>query len=428
MSAFRPPRAAAAQLNPAARTTVALLFAAWFVDYLDRLAITFVLPSIGKEFGLDLGQQGLVISVFFVAYAASQLPGGMLADRFGAKRVTCWALLIWSLFTALTGLSWSFAALLVVRFTFGVAEGIFPPASAKALVERTTVAERMGAQGIVMSASAVASVVAPLAVAPLAAAVGWRSSFFTIALAGGVVYAAVRMWLPGPRDRSGAGGRPAAAAPVRAVLRTGVLWRFALMMSGYGAIAWGLTTWVPSYLSEQPGVSGVFAGLLMALPALGAALATVWGGRLADRYEGRHRKVIVPAMSVAAPALLLMAWAPGPVGALVFATVAIFAAALCYMPIMAVPLRSFAPEESGIGSAVVVFGGQLAGVIAPPLLGLIAQTWSFRVAFAFLALGPVLTGLVALITPQDTASYLAAAARQRGRRTGASTGPKTELS
>lgn len=109
------------------RTTVTLLFAAWFIDYVDRLAIATVLPVIGKEFSLDLRQQGLVVSVFFVAYAAFQIPGGMLADRFGAKRVTCWALLAWSLCTALTGLAWSFAALLLVRLVFGAAEGVFPP-------------------------------------------------------------------------------------------------------------------------------------------------------------------------------------------------------------------------------------------------------------------------------------------------------------
>ncbi|GJF21099.1 hypothetical protein SHO565_16630 [Streptomyces sp. HO565] len=65
------------------RTTVVLLFAAWFVDYADRIAIAVILPTIGDEFDLDRGQQGLVVSVFFVAYAACQIPGGMLADRFG---------------------------------------------------------------------------------------------------------------------------------------------------------------------------------------------------------------------------------------------------------------------------------------------------------------------------------------------------------
>ncbi|WP_399930938.1 MFS transporter [Streptomyces kanamyceticus] len=407
------------------RTTVVLLFAAWFVDYVDRIAIAVILPTIGDEFDLDRGQQGLVVSVFFVAYALCQIPGGMLADRFGAKRVTCWALLAWSLFTALTGLAWSFTALLLVRFAFGAAEGIFPSASMKAVVERTSVAERMGAQGLIMSSNALASVAAPLAVPPLAAVVGWRWAFVLAAGLGILVHGAVRLWLPPPRERvedearlpppceRAEGGAPAASGvPVREVLRIGVLWRFSLMLFGYAALMWGLSTWIPSYLSSERGLSLTSAGVFVAVPSLAAALGTLLGGRLSDRFEGHHRKVVVPAMSVAAPALCLMALSPGLIGSVACGTIAVFAASLCYMPIFAVPMRSLAPELVGVGSAVIVFGGQVAGMVVPPVLGLIADAVSFEAAFAVLALGPVVAAVLALVTPQDTESFIAALPRR----------------
>ncbi|MDQ8706224.1 MFS transporter [Streptomyces sp. LHD-70] len=393
-------------MSPPVRTTVALLFAAWFVDYVDRLAVTTVLPLIGDEFDLDLGQQGLLVSVFFVAYALCQIPGGLLADRFGAGRVTCWALLAWSLFTAGTGLAWSFAVLLVVRFAFGAAEGIFPAASMKALVERTSREERMGAQGLIMSSNALAAVAAPLAVPVLAAAIGWRATFWVAAAAGLLVYGAVRLWLPAPRPPLAADA--AGSARVRDVLRMGVLWRFAGMLFGYATVTWGLSTWIPSYLFAERGVSLTAAGVLMAVPSLGAAAATLIGGRLADRFEGHHRKVIVPAMAVAAPALFLMALSPGLTGAVVGGTIAVFAASLCYMPIFAVPLRSLPPEQVGLGSAVVIIGGQIAGMTSPPLLGVIADAFSFEAAFCVLALGPLLTIALAVTTPQDSDAFLAA--------------------
>ncbi|WP_405563844.1 MFS transporter [Streptomyces sp. NBC_01180] len=403
------------------RTTVTLLFAAWFIDYVDRLAIATVLPVIGKEFSLDLRQQGLVVSVFFVAYAAFQIPGGMLADRFGAKRVTCWALLAWSLCTALTGLAWSFAALLLVRLVFGAAEGVFPAAATKALVERTAVAERMGAQGTIMSSNALAAVAAPLAVPPLAAAFGWRWAFFAAAGLGVLVHfavrarlpavqAAVRVRLPAPRAH-GLESAAGDAVRVRDVLRMGVLWRFSLMLFGYATVVWGLSTWIPSYLTSERGLSLTSAGVLVALPSLGTAVATWLGGRLSDRMEGHHRRVIVPAMTVAAVALCLMALSPSLAGAIACGTVAVFAASLCYMPIFAVPLRGLPPELVGVGSSVVVIGGQFAGMAAPPLLGAIAEAASFEVAFAVLALGPVLTIVMALLTPQDTHGFTAALRR-----------------
>lgn len=399
-------------MSASVRTTVVLLFAAWFVDYVDRIAIAVILPTIGDEFDLDRGQQGLVVSVFFVAYALCQIPGGMLADRFGAKRVTCWALLAWSLFTALTGLAWSFIALLVVRFAFGAAEGIFPSASMKAVVERTSVAERMSAQGLIMSSNALASVTAPLAVPPLAAVVGWRWAFVLAAGLGVLVYAAVRLWLPAPREQAEDHTPAASGVPLREVLRIGVLWRFSLMLFGYAALMWGLSTWIPSYLNTERGLSLTSAGILVAVPSLAAALGTLLGGRLSDWFEGHHRKVIVPAMSVAAPALCLMALSPSLTGSIACGTIAVFAASLCYMPIFAVPLRSLAPELVGVGSAVIVFGGQVAGMVAPPVLGALADAVSFEAAFAVLALGPVIAAVLALATPQDTESFNAALPRR----------------
>ncbi|MEU6878722.1 MFS transporter [Streptomyces sp. NPDC046712] len=389
------------------RITIVLLFAAWLVDYADRLVINLVLPSIGEEFDLGRGQQGLVVSAFFLAYALCQIPGGLLADRFGARRVTSWALLSWSVFTALTGFAWSFAVLLILRFAFGAAEGIFPPASMKVLVERTTPEERMGANGLIMSSNALAAVVTPIAVAPLIAAFGWRSAFFSTAALGVLVLMAVRRWLPAPLTRTDP-DTPGDRHGLRAMLREGVLWRFALMLFGYSTIMWGLTTWIPSYLHDERGIPLTSAGALVAVPALASAAATVAGGRLVDRLGGHHRTVLVPAMTVAAAALLLMAHSASLAGFLVFATVAACAASLTYMPIFAVPLRGLDPRHVGIGSAVIVLGGQVGGMIAPPVMGVLADTFSFQVAFAFLVLGAVIVAVTSLVTPQDAASFRAA--------------------
>ncbi|MGH3804701.1 MAG: MFS transporter, partial [Pseudonocardiaceae bacterium] len=164
-------------LDRAARITVILLFAAWVVDYIDRLAINLALPSIGAEFGLGHTQQGMVISAFFLSYALCQIPGGLLADRFGSRRVVSWSLLIWSLFTALTGTAWAFAVLLAIRFLFGVGQGVYPAAAMKAVADRTLPQQRMTATGWAQSSNAFGAVLAPLIAAPIIAVWGWRMSF-----------------------------------------------------------------------------------------------------------------------------------------------------------------------------------------------------------------------------------------------------------
>ncbi|MET9550969.1 hypothetical protein ABZY36_37615 [Streptomyces sp. NPDC006627] len=107
-----------------------------------------------------------------------------------------------------------------------------------------------------------------------------------------------------------------------------------------------------------------------------------------------------------------MALSPGLIGSVACGTIAVFAASLCSMPILAVPLRGLAPELVGVGSAVIVFGGQVAGMVAPPVLGLIADAVSFEAAFAVLALGPLVAAVLALVTPQDTESFTAALPRR----------------
>ncbi|MCT2547469.1 MFS transporter [Streptomyces atratus] len=389
------------------RITIVLLFIAWLVDYADRLVINLALPSIGAEFDVGRGEQGLIVSAFFLAYALCQIPGGMLADRYGAQRVMLWALLSWSVFTALTGLAWSFAVLLLMRFAFGAAEGVFPPASMKVLVERTTPAQRMGANGVVMSSNALAGVLTPLLVAPLIAAFGWRSAFFSTAALGVFVLVAIRVWLPAPLPLTEPATR-VARRRAGGVLRLGVIWRFSAMMFGYSMIVWGLNTWIPSYVSEEYGVSLVSAGALVAIPALAAAGAIVVGGRLSDRLGGHHRKVIVPSMTVAAVTLLFMVFSPSLTGFVVFGTLASVAVSLCYMPILAVPLGGLAAEDIGVGSGAIVFGGQVAGMVAPPVIGALADAFSFKVAFASLVLGAAVAAVMALLTPQDTASFRAA--------------------
>jgi sugar phosphate permease len=133
--------------------TVVILFVAWMIDYVDRLVIATALPGIGREFGLDHSQQGLLLTAFFVTYALFQFPGGLMADKIGPKLTMFVAMVAWSAFTGLTGLATSFGMLLVIRVLFGVTEGIFPGAAMKAVTERTAPSTRMTANGIILGSN-----------------------------------------------------------------------------------------------------------------------------------------------------------------------------------------------------------------------------------------------------------------------------------
>jgi ACS family glucarate transporter-like MFS transporter len=157
-----------------------LLFFLTTLTYLDRVCISIVGVRIKSDLGLSNGQFGWVLASFSLAYALFEIPSGSLGDRIGPRAVFIRIVLLWSLFTAMTGLVSGFISLLLVRFLFGIGEsGAFPNSSA--VISRWF---PLGETGRAMSwlgtGSHAGSALAPLIIVPLAIGFGWRVPFFVI--------------------------------------------------------------------------------------------------------------------------------------------------------------------------------------------------------------------------------------------------------
>ena len=82
-----------------------LIFAISFVSYMDRVNLSVATPVIMQEFGFTKIDMGLIQSFFFAGYALFQVPGGMMAERFGHRLTGSLAVVWWSVFTALTAVA-----------------------------------------------------------------------------------------------------------------------------------------------------------------------------------------------------------------------------------------------------------------------------------------------------------------------------------
>src|SRR3974390_1299140 len=107
-----------------------LISVMYLITYLDRVNISTAAPVISKEFGFDKVTMGAIFSAFVWSYAAFQVPGGWLGDRFGPRRVLTVIVSYWSLMTAATALAGSAAVFIVMRFLFGVGEAGAVPVAA----------------------------------------------------------------------------------------------------------------------------------------------------------------------------------------------------------------------------------------------------------------------------------------------------------
>lgn len=104
---------------------VALCFFGWILMYADRTILNPVMGNIGKQFGLNNAQLGLISSVFFLAYAVTQIPFGVLGDKYGRKLMIALGFILFGVTTYFSGLAVSFGVFLLFRILTGVGEGAF---------------------------------------------------------------------------------------------------------------------------------------------------------------------------------------------------------------------------------------------------------------------------------------------------------------
>ncbi|WP_417393212.1 MFS transporter [Gimesia sp.] len=130
--------------------------------YLDRFCISFAEVFIKDELGLSDEQIGLLLGSFFVSYALCQVPSGWFSDRFGARKMLTIYILMWSLFTALTGLATGFIMLLIFRLGFGLSQAGAYPTSANIVSKWMPLTERGFASSMVTVGGRIGGALAPV--------------------------------------------------------------------------------------------------------------------------------------------------------------------------------------------------------------------------------------------------------------------------
>ena len=160
--------------------------------WVDRACISAAKDNIAADLGFDDRQMGWVMGAFTVGYALFQVPGGMLADRFGPRLTMTAVCLAWSVFTALTGVVRGLYLMLATRFLFGVGEAGGYPSLARAFTSWLPIGERGITNSISFSGGRLGAALAmPLVVGLIGALGGWQQAFF---LFGGVGFAVAVVW------------------------------------------------------------------------------------------------------------------------------------------------------------------------------------------------------------------------------------------
>lgn len=130
--------------------------------YLDRFCVSFALSSIQHDFGLTGTQKNQFLSAFFWSYALFQVPAGWLGQRLGIRVALTLYVLLWSVFTALIGVSSSFGMLIVFRLVIGLAQAGAYPSASRAVRDWLPFAQRGTGSAIVAFGGRAGGFLAPL--------------------------------------------------------------------------------------------------------------------------------------------------------------------------------------------------------------------------------------------------------------------------
>jgi MFS family permease len=157
----------------------AIVFAttlAAFLMYVDRACFAWIIgsDSFTEDISLTANQKEWLKGAFFLFYAMAQVPAGWLAERYGKRTLMACMILIWSAFTALTGLADGFAILLIARAGCGLAEAGAYPIAGSLLSRWAHPQWRAMASSVVALGGRLGLVLAPIITARVITLLDWR--------------------------------------------------------------------------------------------------------------------------------------------------------------------------------------------------------------------------------------------------------------
>ncbi len=397
---------------------VVILFVVGLLLMFDRAVISTALPVIEKDLNLSAVSLGVIMGAFSLAYAVMQIPGGLLADKFGSRIIGTIAIVFWSIFTFLTGTVSSLAALVGVRFLFGMGEGSFVPAQYKALAVWFPKKERGRATALTNVSMMVGGAITAIVAAALIGSLGWRS-VFQILIIPGLLLAGLFWFLvkDSPlKDKKVSEKELAeineddvaveAAQKVKIVdiLKYPVVWQLFAVYFVSAMVSFGVNNWMSIYVVDALKGTLMQFGVASLIVAIGGLIGQIVGGSLADRSRKTQNIQMAVSWIIAAVFLFLGVSTPSLNIAIIFFTLEscfFFFAVSAFFAKMSTTLPR---KVMGFGAGLIQTSGYIAGAISPVLIGAIVQATggSYKAAFLVMCGLLVVAGVIAFTIKQSS--------------------------
>ncbi len=397
---------------------VFVIFLGTMMNYMDRVNISLTGPAILKEFGWTTATLGVLLSSFFWGYFLLQIPGGWLADKFGGRRVMIVSGFLWAIFTALTAIPRSLGLLMGIRAGLGAGEAVNFPAGTSIFARWLPPKVVARIQGLNLSATALG----PLFATPLAVFLittwGWRSVFYFFAIISAVW--AIAFWAV--TKRAGLNDIPDKEKLTDTVVQVSQtkdfmekplssieVWGSSMAWFSNSYVFYFLITFLPTYFIKAQHVSVQSLDILGTVPWLVLFIMMNVAGWISD-YIGRvsthsifwRRMIYAGAFVWAGIFMFLAKGATSGTSAAILISLAVAGLAFTWPIAWSLPVI-YSHSKAGVLSGFMNAWGQVAGILAPIVTGVVASTGNWSLAFIWVAVFSLLGAvLVAGTTKRRT--------------------------
>ncbi len=260
-----------------------IVFAVTLMGVLGVASITPAFPRIIRDLHLGHGQIGLLITVFTFPGIFLSPFLGILADRFGRKRILVPSLVLFALSGGACGLAKGFHLLLVLRFFQGVGASALAALSATVIGDLYEGRTRAAAMGYNASVLSVGTAGYP-AIGGALALFGWNYPFYLPFLALPVAWFVLfKLDAPEPAGLMHLKEYLMGAGVVLANRR--VVGVFLVSVATFVILYGSLLTFFPLIASERFGASTMVIGLIMSAMSVTTAVTSSQLGRLTGRFS-----------------------------------------------------------------------------------------------------------------------------------------------
>jgi predicted MFS family arabinose efflux permease len=366
--------APAPPLSPAyVRYALGVLLVIYTLNFLDRGIINILAGPIKKDLGISDSALGVLMGIgFALFYTILGLPIARIAERSNRAKIISVSVIVWSAFTALSGVAQNYWQLLAARVGVGVGEAGCTPPAHSLISDYVPAEKRASAIAFYSLGVPIGSALGLIIGATIADAYGWRWAFAMVGVPGILIGLIAFFTLKEPRILGLVTLPKASSAPsfedtARELTGRKSYWYVVGAATMISFLSYGKSAFIPVMLSRVHGLSLTEIGTFLALGGIIAGvLGTMIGGFIADRAAKTDVRAYMTIPMIAfvcsVPFFLWAMFADSAYFAMALLTVPSLLNSIWYGPVYASIQGLVGPQSRATAVALMLFVLNMVGL------------------------------------------------------------------